>query len=417
MKPKLSGMRPARVALHLRARRRRAPPSRQEALGLEHGDRERQSAIPPRRCAAPIHTGRQRATTTAPAANSSGYTGAQVVHLGFLLDHQREQRQVGDAERAHGREARREEQRARARRARAARTAGAAAASWPARNWSGDTGKFLSSVAFFMNSSEGAPLRASHDEVRREQRAPPARRPPTGTASSKCLRARVAARPTTTPKPRNPTLYLFSSPSPASAPNQQPEPRLVAASGCARRARAGAPRTARRARSSSRSDSPRGRTARRTRRAPPAPAPRGRRPARARSSPVANTVAAPASAGTTRSATSESPNAARHSQSTRDRERRVIDVAPRRVVGAGQVVELVAEDPVAARGRERQREPQRGQRDQDRRGRGARGASLTSSWQARACGAACSGAGAGVARRGGSISSSSTSKVSAPRRA
>jgi hypothetical protein len=45
-----------------------------------------------------------------------------------------------------------------------------------------------------------------------------------------------------------------------------------------------------------------------------------------------------------------------------DRERRVVDVAEREVIRAGQIVELVAEDPVAARGREVEREPQRCER-------------------------------------------------------
>jgi hypothetical protein len=40
----------------------------------------------------------------------------------------------------------------------------------------------------------------------------------------------------------------------------------------------------------------------------------------------------------------------------------VVDVTEREVIRAGQVVELVAEDAVAARGREVQRESQRGER-------------------------------------------------------
>jgi hypothetical protein len=40
----------------------------------------------------------------------------------------------------------------------------------------------------------------------------------------------------------------------------------------------------------------------------------------------------------------------------------VVDVAEREVIRAGEIVELVAEDPVAARGREVEREPQRCER-------------------------------------------------------
>jgi hypothetical protein len=40
----------------------------------------------------------------------------------------------------------------------------------------------------------------------------------------------------------------------------------------------------------------------------------------------------------------------------------MIDVAERGMARAGEIVELVAEDPVAVRGREVKREPQRGER-------------------------------------------------------
>jgi hypothetical protein len=90
----------------------------------------------------------------------------------------------------------------------------------------------------------------------------------------------------------------------------------------------------------------------------------------------------------------------------------MVDVAPRQVVGTRQVVELVAEDAVAGRGREMEGEAQRGER--------AEPGEVAPCCPRRYFAfffagdfAAGTGAGVGAGASGGLISSSSTSKVSA----
>ncbi len=59
-------------------------------------------------------------------------------------------------------------------------------------------------------------------------------------------------------------------------------------------------------------------------------------------------VAAPARAGNTRRAVAESPSSKPGKPQQRDRKRRMVDISPIEATRAGEVIELVAKDAVAA---------------------------------------------------------------------